>query len=144
MSQLPTFDPSSQQQAATSVLRRYEAALNGGDVDTVVSLYAPDAVFMAQHRSPAIGAQAIAAAYREIFGMIRLDIAFEIDEVVVVSPTVAFARTRSVGTTTILDDDMQVAESNQELFVLVRDDAASDWKLGRYIFSTTQPPRSPR
>ena len=128
--------------AATSVLRRYEAALNGADVDAIVSLYTPDAVFMAQHRNPAVGRAEIETAYREIFGMIRLDITFEIDEVVVVSSTVAYARTRSAGTTTILANDAQVTEANQELFVLVRDDQSSDWRIGRYIFSTTQPPRN--
>ena len=58
-----------------------------------------------------------------------------------VSSTVAYARTRSAGTT-ILANDAQVSEGNQELFVLVRDDESSDWRIGRYIFSTTQPPRS--
>ncbi len=81
----------------------------------------------------------IEAACREISGMIRLDITFEIDEVAVVSPAVACARTRSAGTTRILANDAQISEGNQELFVLIRDDAQSDWKIGRYIFSTTQP-----
>jgi len=134
-----TFDPSEQVEPATSVLRHYEAALNQADVDAIVSLYAPDAVFMAQHRNPAVGHAEIETAYREIFGMIRLDITFEIDEVVVVSPTVAYARTRSAGTTTILENNAQVSEGNQELFVLVRDEESSDWRIGRYIFSTTQP-----
>ena len=130
---------SEQVEPATSVLRSYEAALNEGDVDAIVALYANDAVFMAQHRNPAVGHQQIETAYREIFGMIKLDIQFEIDELVVVSPTVAYARTRSAGKTTILANDAQVSEGNQELFVLARDDSESEWKIGRYIFSTTQP-----
>ncbi len=133
------FDPSSQVQPATKLLRSYESALNAADVAAIVSLYAPDAVFMAQHRSPAVGREQIETAYREIFGMIRLDIRFEIDEVVVVSPTVAYARTRSMGTTTIVANDAQVSEGNQELFVLVRPENGGEWKIGRYIFSTTQP-----
>ncbi|NJK31925.1 MAG: SgcJ/EcaC family oxidoreductase [Deltaproteobacteria bacterium] len=141
MNATTTFSPSSQIEPATLVLRSYEAALNRADVDAIVSLYTPDAVFMAQHRSPAIGRAAIEATYREIFAMIRLDITFEIDEVVVVSPTVAYARTRSAGTTTILAADVQVSEGNQELFVLTRDDERSDWQISRYIFSTTQPPQ---
>jgi len=132
------FYASDRAQPATAVLRRYEAALNRGDVGAIVSLYAPDAVFMAQHRSPAIGRAQIETAYREIFGMIRLDIRFEIDEVVVVSPTVAYARTRSMGTTTIVANGAQMSEGNQELFVLVRPEAGGEWKIGRYIFSTTQ------
>jgi uncharacterized protein (TIGR02246 family) len=134
-----TFNASEQVQPATAVLQRYEAALNRGDVGAIVSLYAPDAVFMAQHRSPAVGQEQIETAYREIFGMTRLDIRFEIDEVVVVSPTVAYARTRSMGTTTIVANGAQVSEGNQELFVFVRPEDGGDWRIGRYIFSTTQP-----
>lgn len=134
-----TFDPSSQVQPATNLLRRYESALNAADVDAIIALYAEDAVFMAQHRSPSVGRAPIEAAYREILGAIRLDITFEIDEVVVVSPTVAYARTRSAGTTTILANSAQVSEGNQELFVLVRADDTAEWRIGRYIFSTTQP-----
>lgn len=138
-----TFDPLSQIQAATAVLHRYEAALNHADVDTIVSLYTPDAVFMAQHRQPAIGQDPIRGAYTAIFAQIRLHIAFEIDEVVVVTPTVAYARTRSAGTTTILANGGEVSEANQELFVLVRADERGDWKIGRYIFATTQAPAAP-
>ena len=71
--------------------------------------------------------------------MITLDIVFQIDEVEVVSPTVACARTRSSGKTTILATGDQVSEGNQELFVLFREEGSGDWKIGRYIFSTTQP-----
>ena len=133
------FDPGSQVPSATSLLRSYESALNAADVATIVSLYDPDAVFMAQHRSPAVGRERIEEAYREIFGMIRLDIRFEIDELVVVSPTVAYARTRSMGTTTIVANDAKISEGNQELFVLVRGEDGGPWRIGRYIFSTTQP-----
>ncbi len=142
MSTTVTFDPSTQVQAATSILRSYEAALNQADTDAILDLYAEDAVFMAQHRTPAIGREQIETAYKEIFEMIRLDITFEIDEVVVVSPTVAYARTRSAGTTTIVADGAKVSEANQELFVLVRRNDEDRWRIGRYIFSTTNPPRS--
>ena len=47
-----TFNGSEQVQPATAVLRKYEAALNRGDVEAIVSLYASDAVFMAQHSEP--------------------------------------------------------------------------------------------
>lgn len=133
------FDPSADIEPVTSLLRSYEAALNAADVSAIVALYAEDAVFMAQHRDPAIGKGQIEAAYREILGMIRLDIRFDIDEVVVVSPTVAFARTRSAGTTRILANGAKVSEGNQELFVLRRADASAGWRIARYIFATTRP-----
>lgn len=130
---------SQQVEPATHLLRSYEAALNAADVATIVSLYADDGIFMAQHRSPAMGRAQVEATYREILSMIRLDIEFAIDEVVVVTPTVAYARTRSAGTTTILANGAQVSEGNQELFILVRADENAAWRIGRYLFSTTQP-----
>lgn len=133
------FNPNAQVQAVTALLRSYESGLNAADVDAIVALYAADGIFMAQHRNPAIGRDQVRAAYREILGMIRLDITFEIDEVVVASPTVAYARTRSAGKTTILANNAQVSEGNQELFVLVRADESASWRIGRYIFATTQP-----
>lgn len=93
-------------------------------MNAFVALYPDDGAFMAQHRPPAIGCARVEPAYREILGMIRLDIDFDIDEVVLVSPTVAYARTRSAGTTTILANDAQVSEGNRERFVLVRADAS--------------------
>jgi len=132
--------PIASAQRPSELLRSYETALNQGDVDTIVSLYAPDGVFMAQHREPAIGRGSIEPTYREIFGIIQLDIRFEIDEVEVVTPTLAWARTRSAGTVTLVDNGTKLSESNQELFILVRDSPKAKWKIGRYIFSTTKPP----
>ncbi len=136
-----TSQPSMQTEGATGVLHDYEVALNQADVDRIVALYAEDGVFMAQHRGPAQGREEIQQAYEDIFGVIRLDIAFDVDEVVVVSRTVAYARTRSVGTTTIVADGATVSEANQELFILVRESESDPWRIGRYIFSTTNPPR---
>lgn len=123
----------------TALLHQYEASLNAADVPAILSLYAPDAVFMAQHRKPSVGTAEIETAYREVFAAIQLDIKFEIDEVIIASPSVAYARTRSAGTTTILANSAKIAEGNQELFILSRDTTESSWKIGRYIFSTTEP-----
>ncbi|MEM7433651.1 MAG: SgcJ/EcaC family oxidoreductase [Myxococcota bacterium] len=120
-------------------LRDYERALNQSDVDAIMRLYADDAVFMAQHREPAVGAEAIRGAYEAVFAEIDLNVAFEIDEVSMLSPTIALARTRSTGTTRVLLADAEVEEGNQELFVWVRDSVDGPWRIGRYIFSTTMP-----
>lgn len=133
------FDATAEAASATLTLRRYEAALNAADVDAILAQYATDGIFMAQHRSPSIGREAVETAYREILGAIRLDIVFEIDEVVVATPTLAYARTRSSGKTTILANGAEVSEENQELFILVRANGSGDWRIGRYLFSTTQP-----
>ncbi len=128
-----------EQPAVEALLKSYEVALNASDAETITGLYAQRGVFMAQHRSAAVGQAAVAQAYREIFSQIDLDITFEFDEVTVVTETLAYARTRSRGKTKVKAAGIVVKEANQELFILSRTDRQSPWRIGRYIFATTQP-----
>ena len=122
------------------VLAAYEKALNASDADTVLTLYADDGVFMAQHRAPNVGKEAIRGAYDGVFQAIKLDIDFTVDEVLQVAPEWAFVRTRSNGFVTVNATGDRGPEANQELFVLQKQDDGK-WKIARYIFSTTNPPR---
>jgi uncharacterized protein (TIGR02246 family) len=127
-------------QAIRQQLQRYESALNASDAEAVMKLYAADAVFMPQHNNPAVGREAVRAAYDGVFKAIKLDIKFAIDEVVPVSSTWAYARTRSSGTVKVLGTQLPpAAEGNQELFLL-RKESDGQWRFARYIFSTTNPP----
>ncbi len=45
-----------------TVLSTYEKALNASDTDAVMTLYADHGVFMAQHRMPNVGKEAVRAA----------------------------------------------------------------------------------
>lgn len=123
-----------------TVLATYEKALNASDADTVMTLYADDGVFMPQHSTPNVGKKAVRVAYENVFKAIKLDIDFTVDEIVQISPTWAFARTRSKGFVTINATGNKGPEANQELFVFQKQDDG-DWKIARYIFSTTNPPR---
>lgn len=118
----------------------YEKALNASDTDSVLKLYATDAVFMPQHSLPAVGRQAVRTAYDNVFKAIKLDIRFDVDEVQTLSSTWAYARTRSKGTVKVQGRDLPPgAEANQELFLLTKE-ADGQWRFARYIFSTTNPP----
>ena len=122
------------------VLSAYEKALNASDADAVLKLYASDGVFMPQHSPPNVGTEAIRAAYNNVFTNITLSIDFEVDEVTQVAPQWAFARTRSEGTVKVNATGESGPEANQELFVFKKGDDG-DWKIARYIFATTNPPR---
>ncbi len=123
-----------------ALLKNYEQALNASDVTGVVKLYTEDGVFMAQHHPSAVGIDAVKAAYEGAFKAINLNVEFDIVEIKVVADDWAFARTHSAGTTTINATGDQVAEGNQELFVLKKTDDGN-WKIARYCFSTTSPRR---
>jgi ketosteroid isomerase-like protein len=79
-------------------------------------------------------------AYDAVFKAITLNVKFTIAEIVELGPGWAFARTNSAGTTTDHATGAKRAEGNQELFVLKKDDDGS-WKIARYSFSPTNPPR---
>jgi len=120
------------------LLGNYERVLNASDVNGIIKLYAKDGVFMPQHSPSQVGTDAIRAAYEHVFEAIDLNVEFDIIEVEVLSDQWAFARTTSSGITTINADGAKVSEGNQELFLL-RKQTNGEWKIARYIFSTTNP-----
>ena len=121
-------------------LSTYETALNAQDTNTIIALYTDDGVFMPQHSLPQMGRDAVRAAYVRVFDAITLNIEFTVDEIEPLSPDWAFARTRSEGTVTINATGQSGPEANQELFLFHRS-GERDWRIARYIFSTTNPPR---
>jgi uncharacterized protein (TIGR02246 family) len=128
------------EQAVATALSKYEEALNQSDTNAVMKLYAPDGVFMAQNFPSSVGADAVRNAYDAVFKAIKLTVKFNVAEVVEVAPNWAFARTNSAGTVKIHATGQTSAEANQELFVFQKIDGA--WKIARYCFSTTNPPRA--
>jgi uncharacterized protein (TIGR02246 family) len=131
-------------QAATSdikaihdVLGQYEQALNASDTNAVVPLYAEDGVFMPAFSPSAVGTLAVRQAYDAVFNAIKLDVKFDIVEIVQIAPAWAFARTNSAGTVTIHATGAKSAEANQELFVFHKG-ADGAWKIARYSFSPTK------
>jgi uncharacterized protein (TIGR02246 family) len=127
-------------EAITRLLAKYNDALNASSTDAVMPLYAADGVFMPPYSEPAVGASAVRKAYDAVFRAITLSVKFTIVEVVEVGPGWAFARTNSAGTTTDHATGTKSAEGNQELFIFQRE-AGGDWKIARYSFSPTKPPK---
>lgn len=129
------------QSGIISTLHAYQAALNAADTDAVLPLYEPDGVFMQPYGPSAIGTDAIRQTYDADFRTFRLQVTFQVAELQLLSPEWAFVRTNSAGTNTILATGAQSAEANQELFLLHKVVSGS-WKIARYSFSTTNPPRA--
>jgi len=123
-----------------TVLSKYEDALNRSDTAAVMELYAPNGVFMPQHFPSSVGADAVRKAYDGVFRAITLTVRFAIAEVKQVGPEWAFARTNSGGTVKVNATGQNSLEANQELFVFQK--VGSEWKIARYCFSTTNPPRA--
>ena len=120
--------------AILQVLKHYEQSLNASDVDGVVKLYTDDAVLMAQGSPSAVGIQAVQEAYTGTFQAIRLNIAFQVAELHLLSEDWAFLRTNSTGQITIVANGAVIPEGNQELFLLRK--VHGHWKFARYSFSS--------
>jgi uncharacterized protein (TIGR02246 family) len=125
------------EKAVADVLAKYQDALN--DTDAVMKLYAPDGVFMAQHSPSSVGAEEVRGAYA-VFKAIKLTVKFNIAEIVEMAPNWVFARTNSAGTVKFHATGAGGPEANQELFLFQKIGGA--WKIARYCFSTTNPPRA--
>jgi uncharacterized protein (TIGR02246 family) len=127
------------EQAVAAVLAEYQDALNQSDTDAVMKLYASDGVFMPQHFPSSVGAVAVRKAYLAVFEAITLRVEFKVAEVLQIAPDWAIARTNSAGTTKVNATGDGGPEANQELFVFQKINDA--WKIARYCFSTTNPPK---
>ncbi len=131
---------SATKEAITALLAEYNDALNTSSTDAVMPLYAEDGVFMPPYTPSAIGAEALRKAYDAVFKAITLNVKFTIAEIVELAPEWAFARTNSAGTTLDHATGTKSAEANQELFIF-RKVSGGSWKIARYSFSSTNPPR---
>ena len=125
--------------AVVAVLKEYQDALNQSDTDAVMRLYASDGVFMPQHFPSSVGADAVRKAYLAVFEAITLRVEFKVAEVLQIAPDWAIARTNSAGSAKVNATGDGGREANQELFVFQKINDA--WKIARYCFSTTHPPK---
>jgi len=128
------------EQAIAAVLAKYQDALNQSDTNAVMTLYASDGVFMPQNSPSSVGVDAVRKAYDAVFNAIALHVNFDVAEIHQIAPDWAIARTNSAGTVKVKATGGGGPEANQELFVFQKIDDA--WKIARYCFSTTNPPRA--
>jgi len=115
-----------------ALLATYETSLNAGDGGRIEQLYAEDGIFMPAGFPTASGRSAVRGAYDAVFSNIRIAIHFTVDELTV-KGDVAYARTHSAGTATVVATGASGPEANRELFIFAR--GANGWKIARYMFN---------
>ncbi|MDI3357954.1 nuclear transport factor 2 family protein [Pseudomonas sp. UYIF39] len=118
------------------VLKSYETALNNNDIESILSLFGSEPVFMPQNAPALEGREAVRAGYEQVFDILKLTVQFTIHDVEIAGEW-AWARTTSSGVTKILEAGIEVSEGNNELFILRKE--SGDWKIHRYLFATSQP-----
>jgi uncharacterized protein (TIGR02246 family) len=115
-----------------ALLATYETSLNAGDAARIEQLYTEDGVFMPAGFPTASGRAAVHGAYDGVFKNIRIAIHFTVDELKV-KGDLAYARTHSAGTSTVLATGASGPETNRELFIFAR--GKNGWKIARYLFN---------
>ena len=115
-----------------ALLATYETSLNAGDGARIEQLYAEDGVFMPAGFPTASGRSEVRGAYDAVFLNIRIAIHFTVDELTV-KGDVAYARTHSAGTSTVVATGASGPEANRELFIFTR--GPGGWKIARYMFN---------
>jgi ketosteroid isomerase-like protein len=119
------------EQQIRDLLTTYAKALKTGDVELATSIYTEDAVVMGNEMPTNQGAE-IRRSYETNFDLIRLDVEFTLDGLVV-DGNIAYGHTRSQGTITMLATDDTVPSSARELLVFARQ--SGKWKIARYMFN---------
>ena len=116
-----------------ALLQRFEDALHAGEAELAVGCYGDDGMAMAATMPTLAGRDHLLESYRQFVTMFEMDVVFTVDEGVVVSPTVAYALTRSNGTQKVKSRAVTNAEANRDVRVLSREDVR---KIRRYMNNT--------
>ena len=119
-----------------ATIQSYAEALNNSDTDGIIACYGKDPIFMPPYAPAQVGRRQVKTAYSHVFNKLKLNVAFTIHEKEILGD-MAYVRTTSEGTTTILAEDLPLVEGNNELFIFTLED--DSWKIHRFIFATNQP-----
>ncbi len=125
-----------EQKKIEQLLAKYEQALNQSSAEAVMPLYTKDGIFLPAEAPTAEGTAQIKASYDHVFSTLKLEIKFNIEELVV-SGDYAFARTISHAKVTVLEPNITLLGENRELFIFRKD--AGEWKIARYMFNKSTP-----
>jgi uncharacterized protein (TIGR02246 family) len=122
---------------AKKAVEEYFAALNASRLETIISLYHQESVFLPKNAPAARGLAEIAQAYRALFETAKLDTEHVYQHVAVYGD-VAIIESQGHGTLTLLASKRVVPSNNKELFILRKIDGK--WKIDRYMFNDSEKP----
>ncbi len=126
---------STEDETAKRVVVDYFRALNEGNVETIVSLYHKNSVFLPNNAPASRGIEEIEKAYRVLFKTIKLDTS-HIYKYVSVSGDTAVIESKASGDITVLKTKKTLPSTNNELFVLKN--IQGQWKIDRYMFNSSE------
>jgi uncharacterized protein (TIGR02246 family) len=127
--------------AAAAWLAAYTTALNAGDLDATMALYAPDAMSMPPDGPAVSGADALRDWYAPAFTEYTMELTATVDDVVVAAD-LAVLRAKYDQRLVPKDGGEPATQLGSWLIVLRATDDGS-WKLWRDMWSAVQPGEPP-
>jgi ketosteroid isomerase-like protein len=124
-----------------AIMERYAAGLRWGTADALVALYTSDGVFIRDNLPAATGTEALRAAYRQVFAILKLDVAFAIKETEVAGD-MAWLRAISTGRIKTLASGAEATESFNDVVIFRR--TAAGWKIRCYIYNAAKGAGTPQ
>jgi uncharacterized protein (TIGR02246 family) len=128
--------------AIRKVVADYNQALNGADLQRIVKVFEPDAVWMPPNQPAPTGEQAIRQWFQNYFSQTVANLKFSPVEVETAGRW-AFARVAVTGTTTPKAGGSSVQQDNKALFV-VHQGTDGAWRIARYIINSNKPLSPPQ
>ena len=119
----------SDEEAIRALIDRWIEATRKGDVDTVLSLMDPDAVFLMAGQPPMVGHQAFAGSLRGVLADHTVDSTSEVDEIAV-SGDMAYCRTSLSVTVTSKHGKLPLQRTGHTLTIL-RKGSDGMWRVTR-------------
>ncbi|HZV64917.1 MAG TPA: SgcJ/EcaC family oxidoreductase [Telluria sp.] len=120
---------SDDEQAIRHLIETWLSATRSGDVDTVLTLMAPDVVFLVAGQPPMQGREAFAASLRGMLATHAIESSSEIDEIAV-EGKLAYCRTRLEVTVTSKHGGTPLRRKGHTLSIL-RKGSDGKWQLTR-------------
>jgi uncharacterized protein (TIGR02246 family) len=114
-------------------VHRYEQALNAGDVNTILDLFAPDSVAEWNNKRTYATRDERRAGYAALFKIAKFSTVFAYDAIDVTGDT-AVVRTHHHKGASVIEEGKSVTDYNREVFVLKR--INGEWKIYLYTFNT--------
>lgn len=119
----------SDEQQIAALIERWLAATREGKVDEVLSLMAPDAIFLTAGQPPMEGHEAFAATLQAVLAGHQIESSSEIEEIVAVGD-LAYCRTRLTVTIISNHGKLPLRRSGHTLSIL-RKGSDGKWQLTR-------------
>ena len=129
--------PASGDSDVRNLVLKYQHALNGQKVDDLVALFADSGVAQIQGSPSSVGREKIREFFGTLFGNLKLNLVFEIEEVLPISDDWLLIRTTSHGLVRVGGSGADVSSTGQEMF-LFRKQSNDTWIIARYAASATR------